>query len=75
MMVLVDLSKVCSWVGNDPVGTDPDFSFRRSARPILYWPKLRKQSSVKCLAQTKLLGSCVGASAVKRLKYVIALMS
>ncbi len=29
------------------VGTDPDFIFRRSASPSLYWPKLRKQSSVK----------------------------
>ncbi len=44
------------------VGTDPDFIFRRSARPALYWPKLRKESSVKCLAQTyKTLGRCVGA--------------
>ncbi len=44
------------------VGTDPEFIFRHSARPALYWPKLRKRSSVKCLVETyKTLGSCVAA--------------
>ena len=33
------------------LGTDPDLISRRSS-PALYWPKLRKQSSVKCFAQT-----------------------
>ena len=48
------------------VGTDPGLIFRCSANPALYCPKLKNQSSVKCLAHTNThFGSRVGALPAK----------
>ena len=48
------------------VGTDPGLIFRCSANPALYCPKLKNQSSVKCLAHTNThFGIRIGAFPAK----------